>query len=102
MEMKPCDLYCTHADALNRSKIREMADEIRFNGDYLRDKWEPIKVYYCDGKYLILDGNHRTIAASKAGIKTLPVLECPNGNELWTTEELKEASKTSRQVLSID
>ncbi|MGE5659172.1 MAG: ParB/Srx family N-terminal domain-containing protein [Actinomycetota bacterium] len=102
MEMKPNDLYCSHPDALNRAKIEEMADEIRYNGDYLRDKWQSIKIFYFDRKYLILDGNHRAIAASKTGIKTVPCIECPNGNELWTTEELKEVSKTSRQILWIN
>jgi hypothetical protein len=102
MEMNPCSLWCIHPDAIDKSKVRKMAETYLYAGGY-PPSWRPIEVYYFKGRYLIIDGNHRAIAACQKNgyteTKTVPVIERRDGGDFLTDEDLKKDFDKFQQVL---
>mgnify|MGYP002663397293 CR=1 FL=1 len=57
-------------DEISGSQVKRFTKDMKANG---YDENHPIDAAKVDGKLIILDGHHRAEAASKAGIKDVPV-----------------------------
>lgn len=57
-------------DEMTGSQVKSLAKDMRANG---YDATKPIDAANVDGKMIIIDGHHRAAAASKAGLKDVPV-----------------------------
>ncbi len=55
---------------MSGSQVKRLTKDMKANG---YDANQPIDAANVDGKLIILDGHHRAQAASKAGIKDVPV-----------------------------
>ncbi len=55
---------------MSGSQVNRLAKDMKANG---YDESYPIDAASVDGKLIILDGHHRAQAASKAGIRDVPV-----------------------------
>ena len=86
-KLDPCDLICAHPQEINPNKVRDISDSIR-RKDYLPN--EEIRVYRLDGKWIVIDGNHRAIAACKRGVYPIPSEELSRP-ELYTDQELRNS-----------
>ena len=78
-------------DEMTQSTIRGLTNSMR-QGGY---KGDPIEVAIVNGKMIIIDGHHRAAAASKAGLKEVPV----NVNQV-TREQADQLLREAAEVMT--
>ena len=79
-------------DEMSGSQIKRMTKDMNEDG---YEGFDPIDVADVDGKKIIVDGHHRAAAASRAGIRMVPVRVVPASPE-WGSKLLIEAAEAQR------